>query len=1406
MGQISRSVRPVYVDDSPRAAEGLIRALELAGIGNLDEAARVLQQLLNEESDRMLLVEGERDLFITVRQRVHRTLLEHPVLLEHYRALVGPRGAELMNLHQVALVERTLQLTPAGFEATLRVAQERLESAQFESARLALLELEHHPDRKGERGVEAAEMLTLVAAYVGSGTESDASEWLAATALRDANRWRQQAGLDRAGQTDLLAPLVERMKDPLSIGAAIELDGILSRPLSSDSIGQGVKLDQSTAPNADNSAIPDSARFLYSMPSAWGDQVFVSTGRTVSAWNRFTLELLWRVEEPRAFSSTQRIQPQRKVREPAMVRASRAMVVGLSGLWIDHNRARLDRRVFARDAFTGELVWATTLTQIDSRAGSESVLTGPPIINQGVVMIGIAKNDIKRRLDSATLVGLDLRTGKVLWSRTLGSSGSLNYQNNPGATSGLVHIGGTVYGSNRIGFMYGVDSATGRARWVHRSEPATTARLRAVEPWEMNVPVFDNGSLYLLNPDRTAILKLDAETGRELARMPASQFRQPTYLLRVAGLLVGVSGSNLFGLEIETFGQDQSPHNVGTLEGDVIRGRVVSTGDLLIVPTTLGVKVFDPLRQDQWPVAEMSLESPGMLLPLESELLVVDDEQIHAYLVWDAADLVLFEKMQASDDNPGHAITYADFTYRAGQTEKLLLAVDRALMIVERNPLSRMSEAALERLFESLSKMIDPREQPADVPMLDIELRGELTVRLGRCATTIAQRAAYLILTGDYHDEVGDPERAVESFQKVLDAPEMAQSTIGRGATSVIAGAEAARSVRRVIRRHGRSLYDPYQAAAQRQLASMANELDPGAFEAVARRYPMARAAVEAWAEAANRYERQGKPRQAALALEQALTTARDALDTGDDLLGEITGRLVLHLMQSQQLRLALDVIERFRLESPGILMTSLGRQLEVDQLLEEIERSMRQEDRRPRIGAHVIASHELVGWAIEPAWAIHAPSGVTDRLLMRSADGSQLSMWRIGAGNLLERSWDADPKEVFLWMDHAGVVMLRERGEGGRKDPMIVMRDLGTGIVRWESPYFRTLFANSEIDTILARGNAIVPRIVVPLQDGAGVNPYVTETHGGFDGSTIVIADHIGRLAAFDLQTGKLLWNKVDVVPRLYDIDVQRGTVLIGGSSAPIDLHSLSRGKSDREGPGDGLVIALDARTGEQIQRRRLTGQLRWVRLSPDGLAIVGLDQGLATVGLYRDDTGWFSDQKNMQETSGGWALPGRVLVRHENDEKLWQVETTNAIALRSLDTRGRLKPKFGRLWVEPLGDNVVIATAHGMVLYDRAGNIIGLDERESSDPMLFGGFAEHYAPTLTRSQRQGQRELPRFELTLYSLDSLRAESSVVIEIGAEPHTMVIIDGKILISSGTITTVIDVPTEDAKTSGTTNP
>ena len=180
-----RQLNPVYVDESTLARESLSRVRELSGAGNVNEAVRVLQSLLDSEGMRLLPVadsgqavpaapaaspeapdtqppgeqEGEAKrsparagadsqeaLFEGVRAVIHRQLLGEASLLNAYRAAQQSRAQALLDGGDIEGVWQRYALTAAGLEAGLRRAQMQLEDARFEAARLTLEDLLSHPD------------------------------------------------------------------------------------------------------------------------------------------------------------------------------------------------------------------------------------------------------------------------------------------------------------------------------------------------------------------------------------------------------------------------------------------------------------------------------------------------------------------------------------------------------------------------------------------------------------------------------------------------------------------------------------------------------------------------------------------------------------------------------------------------------------------------------------------------------------------------------------------------------------------------------------------------------------------------------------------------------------------------------------------------------------------------------------------------------------------------------------------------------------------------------------------------------------------------------------------------------------------------------------------------------------
>lgn len=1394
--QIGIRSGPVYMDDSPRTVDGLIRAAEMAALGNPDESVRVLQTLLDEEADRVVAAREDPDLFTSVRSRVMQMIQSDARLLERYRALETPVAERLLESGEVEKVERAYLLTLPGFEAALRIAQAQAEDAQFDAARRTLLQLENHPDRSAERATDAAKLLSLVASHIGAGRTAAEREALRSAAIAEASRWRQQAKLPAVDLAAAAEPTILVERTPyVPADAELDVSQLLARPLWSDSLGDALPL--ALPPNAARqaNAPPEGAALLFAPPTVVGDTVFVNNSETISAWNRFTLSPRWRVKLQGPVSDTIQLGGQRTIEELSTVEVSDGIAVALTGLRVG-GQMQSERRLVAIDAQTGRPLWNRRIDDFKQAGLEDSAIRSPLIVDQGLVIFGVEKDISRRRLDSYYLVAVDLRTGEFRWSRPVGSSGAVNMGFRAVINDGLAAYGGVLYITSRIGFVAAIEVATGRPIWIRRIEVTAIPNSRTDLPWEINIPLLVGDRLFTLSPSRTEILSLDAHTGALLARRPSADFNAPDYLLYAEGWLLVVSPATIDAVEANDLADGLIRRVLALSSGGPMRGRVGVLGDTLLVPALGEVQLYGLQDMGRGPIARVTLDRPGTALALEGQLIVVDDAHIHTYLVWSVAERMLRQRMEDAPNDPEPAVTYAELSYRAGRPEGVAPAIDRALAAVERDPLGPDMAAVQARMFRSILQMVEPDAEAPALKPLDDETRGVLIERLGLCASTTEDQVAYLLTAGRHYEATERPALAVRSYQAVLDAPELAAASYASAGTTVSADFEATRRLRRVIQMHGRALYDAYQSDADRMLAQLGNQArDPEPFEVIARRYPLSHAAVRAWTEAGTRYAAQQRPQLAALAFEEGLAAARDALPEGDPLLGELAGRLVQSLVRADLLYPAQDTLQRLLAERPNLSMTEDGAPIDARALLASLQSRLAQGEPRPRLGPVPVASAPMAGWVIESPDAIDDYSQSPDYILLRGEDEG-VSMFKAEGPGALARLWGDVRNHVYLWMDRTGVVFSQETGEGNTVDVAFTKRELESGRVMWKTPNFRSLQTQNAVDDLLARGmDQQIPEIDTPLRPRARV----TEVLYAHDERTLIALDRVGRAAAFDLETGRTLWTRADLMARVHGAAVRSGVLVIGGSDAPVDLRNPSRDPGNLA--SSGVVIALDARGGQTIHRAPIGGRVRWVRLAPEGAAIVGLDRSIISIDVFRRAVRWRAEARQAQETIAAWALPGRVIVRRD-DGRLWQIRTSDGfVRLEPLDTRDRLESNYRRLSITALGDAAALATERGLALYDREGNLLGLDFRETAGPILFGGWGETYVPTLDRGGENDLDGLNIHHLNVYETATLRAVSRTGVTLGVaglDSRPMSLMNGKVLISTGSITTVIDMPPDPA--------
>ncbi|HBS27853.1 MAG TPA: hypothetical protein DEB06_00025, partial [Phycisphaerales bacterium] len=1393
------AVSPVYLDDSPRATEALVRARELAALGNESDAARVLQGVLDQDGARLAPAVRDPDLFIEVREIIHDLLLSEPELLARYRELSSePARRALEDEGDPEGAAARYLLTPAGFDASLRLAERAYEHARFDAAYRALVLLERHPDRAGERARGASRLMSRCAAAIRAVRGAEDPSWVEAVASR-AREWAVASGLDPAPGVLRAPEDLPPVRTPFSAAESTALEDLLPRPLWSDLLGDPLPVRVAAARGeASRSPLPVGARWLGAAATAQGDTVFVSDGQTVSAWNRFTLTLRWRLKLDGAVGGPYALRADQSPAEMTTVAAGEGRLAVVTGLRLEQ-QVREVRHLVVIDAASGRPLWTRGPFDTGVEGAAESLFVGPPLISEGTVVLRVEKDATSRRLDGLYLVGFDLETGALRWTRPVGSSGALTFGYRPPTLDGMSSARGLVFTLSRVGVMTAVEVASGRTRWARRDAPPLSIRAGESEPWEFNVPQVRDGRVLMLSPARDRVLMLDAETGAVLGSRPSSALGNPAYLLLAGDDLVGVGRSALHSLALASLTDAaQEPVEIARFAPEIFRGRVIPAPGRVLAPLFNEVVVVNTpaaLAGEGRIASRVRLDQPGVVLPLDGQLVVVDESRIHSYLIWSVAERQLRQRMESAPADPAPAITYAELAFRSGRTEGLVQAIDHALRAIESDPLAETVPEDLSRVFRSVLTMIEPGS--AGSP-LDAATRGALVDRLGRSASTGAERASFHLTAGAVYEGAGDLTRAVQSYQAVLDAPDLAGAVYASGGTEVPADFAATRRLRALIEAHGPALYQPYEADAQRLLSEARAALDADAFEAIARRYPVSRTAVTAWMESASHAQSQGRTPLAALALEEGLAAARLSLDKGDPLIGELGGRLVSLQKRAGQFHAVLDTLTRLERDHPGLALTDMGGPIDADALVRSVSESIAQTTRRPRVGPRPTATATIVGWTVEEPLAEESPLPVTDAIVLRSEEG-ELALWRLapGAPAGLARVWGSVTKETLLWLDQHGAYFAEQIGEGPWADHRVLCRAMNDGQVRWATAPFRTVVPPGEPERILAQGGPNAPArfLWTPLEPNASVaDPMLA-----VDGSTMVLIDRLGRAAAYELSTGRLLWTRGDLMPRVHDAALAGGTLLVGGSRLRVDLSAPGPDPLQAEPNPGGLILAIDARSGQTVYRWESDDAIRWVRLTPEGHAVAGLDPGVVSIDLVRQRLRWRSESPKLKGSLAAWAVPGRVIVRSEAPE-LWQVTTDDgAVARRALDLRGRLNEGFDEVTVRAIGSSVGIATGRGLALIAPDASLAGLDARPNdSAPILHAGFGADFVPVLERSPLGEGAESGSYSLTIFDLESLRTVSTTTVRFGQAPAPvqMALIDGKVLINAGAAVTVIDAPPE----------
>ncbi len=1477
---LAQTPNPVYMDESSEASGTFLRVQDHLAAKNLTEAARVLQVLLIEQPYRLVArseappvpvpapdpaeappAADSRNLFVSVRSEVHRTLLENPDLLERYRQIYEPIAQNLLADGRVDTTETAYLLTTSGFDAALALSRRHLERARFTAALLTLTQLESHPDASATRAAQASGLVAQLSRYIDSPVADRLStRWAAAGSAGLAKfDWPRAAMLHAVTPLDVLGPA--------------DLSQVLGKPLRSSTYG-GEELSESladSAAGADRDRLPPFAKRLSVIPAVAGDTLYINDGDSITAWDRITLTRRWKSEpipmDPRESEDNLRAgnvfgARQRAVSFPEeliSVTASARDVVGTTGMPVGGIRTG-DPRVHSIDAGTGLVRWSVNIPDLDPQLQGVSV-RGPIVLSEGTAVLLARRAELDRRQISIYLLGLDLANGQLLWHRLMGSTGALPYRQDVYVSDSGILLDGIVYRGDMLGILGAYEAVSGRPVWVRRI-PAESAQLYdSLAPWHMCSPLVHADHLIVLSPDRREVLRINRSTGELISRTRSDKFGSPTpkYILTCGDSLIAVADSGCVVAPLNSF-ESSGVQTISDFGEIGIRGRVTSVGGRLLIPTTTGLSIYDPARLDQ-PPTQIDLDNPGNFLALDSQLVVVDDAFVHSYLLWEAAERVLTDRMRAEPAEPAAAVTLAELAYRAGKHDRIVPAADAALNSITLAGALETASAARSRLFDSLHQMamqsMDPlrTERPAaplpgdindknaadlapPIPVIeplppppritDPAMLALIIERLRLAASSPDQRVAYLLAQGRFDELAGNFPAAVDSYQSILDSPQLAGATWNGPRLSTRGELEVTRRLERLVRDQGTGVYTTHDQAAAAEFQSLGASPETDALLSLASRYPVASIAPTIWERLADTYAQAGRGPAVIGALESGLEAAERRPDASA--VARLVGRLLSEMESRGQLTAASSLLRSILADHPDLNVTFNGSTTSLRDLSSQLSQRIAARHRWPSLGpATGDGIQVLQGWTLIDPIIRERFGSVPAAAMLRAAD--QVALW------MPSDQIDADPnpsapkpptpaspsdqplKQLGIaWKKPVDITALVELIKLDNESAYIFASTGGSASVekvsltparsRWQTELFSQDPAGAAPPN---KPSKVAPDERIPTpQDGPSLyNDLLTV----LDERTLAFVERTGRACAIDAQSGEPLWTLRSPLDRVYDVALSPSALVLSGDQEIIGAGGRPVGWRPE-------IVVLDPRTGQEIQRLpQRWGLVRWIRLTDSGDLIAGCEQAIVCTDLARVQTNWVLSDHRVVGSREAWIF-GDSLFLLDRDRELWLLAITsgelgkqplaaprahlgglrsiNAFALPSSITpppTPDAQPIASQPSPPTPSSNIAFSTFQGVMIYGADGSFKGIDAVGGFDGLLPPAPSDAALVTIT-TMPDGRRGDGELIYTLHYLDTSTAmlNESVPIVLGAPPRSFTMLDGRLVLTAGGTTLVLQSP------------
>ena len=748
---------PVYVDESPTAAER-IKQIDLMAGPNPQEAATLLQSLLEDAGGQLLPLPDAPTRFSGIRTLLLQRLQSDPALLAAWRNQFTRTAEDALAERALEEVERRWPLTRSGLLATIELGQRDLELAAFKRGAGRMRRGLDHPDADDDTDALAWLGIAMAAAAGGD----DATHEEAITALE---------ALGPAGEPMLAAIEAWSFSGPArsvdtthhtDIPADMDtLDGlsIWSSPLEHSLLlqryGSPLRMSQSSQGGIENAVT--SGWFTTAMPARYGDLVFLNLGQHVIAFDALTGLQRWE-HVHRVQDIT--LDPSQRPSGANDIEAEGRSIVTATGIDYGDERAG-DGAILCLDAPTGHLRWSVVLDNhpdIESSAGMFPC--SAPVVHEGIVYV-LARMITPQRLHSESVIAIDLADGRVLWSRWIASSArTRNHTARPVVRP--EPIDDSIVVRSGSGAIAALDASTGDLRWLHRLDTPLdgTKNLRA-RPYTAPRSIQTNEGVLVVAPNDTVLFHLDPHSGAILDQHLLNRseaLNAPLYLLG-GGERVYAIGEDLRCFDSTSIGAPiwtRAWSDTGT--SIMPSGRIQLLQDTLLVPLPDRVLEIDAMTGST--LRSLPISAPGNILLADDRLVVASPTQLETYTAFEQAELALRNRIADDPDDVELRMDLVRLAARAGNDELLIQSGGDALDLMD---IVATPDDVHGRLLEHFITAI--RQQ-----RIEVQTGDQIAGLMRRTARNAEQRLDIELALGDYWS-VRQPERASFHWLTVLQEP-----------------------------------------------------------------------------------------------------------------------------------------------------------------------------------------------------------------------------------------------------------------------------------------------------------------------------------------------------------------------------------------------------------------------------------------------------------------------------------------------------------------------------------------------------------------------------------------------------------------------------------------------------------